>query len=546
MGVWLDEHAQFYLSNFMPQKALTIKSFRQHQPPLDYILSLFSGTLFGQTPLSLKGHSLLFGFLFLLGLPFSLKRVSKSTLIQWTPSFVFCMISPLLAYSLEARPIMLTVFISSLSFSFLVQYLKEGKDYHWLLISQVLFIQCTGAQPQIFILSSVLFFFFILFKSGEFQRGKLLFISGVISFIATLPITGMFIKATIETRKFKEELGLRTLTSGNFWDGLFQFFQEDRIFLLSFIVIGLFGTFLKKSKIDRGVILFPFFFLLFFYLIFKLLIAWTFMPRYFYSFFGAFGFSFGLSLGFIWEELEFRPKVRKLFLIFGSCLLIYGSYFNLSRPLQDSITTVRHPDWRSALHYLNKNVREGDFVQPLSFDNYGLVRRNIIVGVPYYSNETVEKTLLRPKIISQWEINPSLFVDEKRDYLFEPKAKAGDIYLVFNLENANPVYIDFLALKAKEVKDFRLLKVLRFKGSESLYSTVREIYSSLIEKFPNEVEMLAVYESLMELELSFSQDKDLFLRLFSNYSNLRMPNPQERQNYFLKRAKERGFFVTKP
>ncbi len=516
MPVWLDEHTQFAFGNQFSDYSVIGHSIEEQQPALDYVLGGFAGTLFGLNAFAIKFHALLFTFLFGSTLPKAISFFSDSLITRWLPSFIILFSNPLLAYSLEGRPLMIALFFSLIYLIFLINFIKEGKDWGWLIVSQMLFIYTTGLQPQLFI------FFTIIFSVGHLSLNKRgidafkLLSSGVICFLLHLPLLVFLIIGTKETNQFNHDFLSNFLLAIDF-DSLRdigEIYEQDKILVkfFGFFLVPSFLYVLFRRQYLKGIFLaLPFVYLFSYFIIYKTFISWNFAIRYTFCVYSL----YGLALGIVLTLLE-KLKLRKLLYVGLATLVLYAGIQNTTNPINESILYIERPDWKGVYQYLNKEVTKEDYVVRVAFGVYGDWRGSIYVGDYIYANETLKSQLVRHAKKENWSFSNHFFYDINFDY-----EKSGRYLYVMTLPYSyNHVFRDLMTESVQEKLQYRLIDLYKIPIKGNLYETKKKYFKELVEKFRPYEHITPFYETLLMMELNYGKNKEDYENILENYRNI--------------------------
>ncbi len=526
MGIWLDEHTQFYFGNGLGKSDTIGLAFFQQQPPLDYILHGFAGTLLGHTPFALKVHSSLFALLFLLIVPQALSYLSENLWVRWIPCFLLLLSNPLIAYSIEGRPLMLALFCAMVFLMMALDYFEKGKgfdsSFFWTVLSGCVFLNTTGLQPQLFIFFLLCVLAVISLLKKDKNKAGFLLGSGFLCFLYHLPIFYYLVALTEETYQFHSHFGRQFLRSIKYTSlkRIGEIYNQD-ILLIKILgglsLLGLIPNILRGDSRKIGLFIFPFLFLFGYFIIYNTFISWNFAIRYVYCSFAGIAFILGIALCEI-EKLNFRVGKIILFSLL-SLVIFYGGYKNISRPFSDSMAAIGRPDWAGIFRYLNKEMTKNDFVMRISTAEYGDWRQNVYVGDYIYASKDVYKQILRPDFIEQWDFSNYFYVGRDVDY---KKTQVRNLYYISLPYAVRERFRDLSTTHAKLVKKFFLIDLYKIEVNASLYEGTKKFYVELLEKFPLLEASLPLYESLLMLELWFAEEREFFDEVLSEYGEIRL------------------------
>lgn len=518
MGVWLDEHTQFKFGNQMTRYSVIGHAIEEQQPPLDYVLGGFAGTLFGLSAFAVKFHALLFTFLFGALLPRAISFFSDNLVTRWLPAFILLFSNPLIAYSLEGRPLMIALFFSLIFLIFALNTFKTGKDWGWLLLSEMLFIHTTGLQPQLFIFFTLITLSALLLIKKDKKGVLKLLLSGFSSLILHIPLLYFLIIGTKETNQFNHRIGRNFFESIRF-DSLRvvgEIYEQDTILikLIGFFLIPTFFWFLKKRDfLKSSLIALPFIFLFGYFIVYKTFISWNFAIRYTYCFFALYGVALGVMLS-SWERISFRKPL----LILISGLVVVTGYSNTKTTIHESIQNIERPDWHSLFDYLNKEVSKEDYIVRVSFGQYGDWRGGIYVGDYIYANDIVWYQLVRHREYKLWDFSNHFFYDADINY----KKKGRNLYILVLPFSFNPMFRDLNTESVAEKIEFRLIDLYRIPIKGSLYETKKKYFLELADKYPLHEHTTPIYETLLMLELDYAETKSDYESILRDYRDIRL------------------------
>ena len=526
MGIWLDEYTQFSIGNVQGYKDTIDLAFRQQQPPLDYILHGFAGTMIGYSPFALKVHASLFALLFLLIVPHALSYLSESLWVRWIPSFLLLLSNPLIAYSIEGRPLMLALFCAMVFMMMALDYLEKGRgvdsSFCWIVLTGWVFLNTTGLQPQLFIFFLLCVLAIISIFKGDRSKAGLLLGSGFICFLYQIPISYYLIALTEETYQFHSHFLEQFLRSLKFTSlkKVGEIYNQDILLIKVMGAVSLFGlipNIFKRDTRKIGLFIFPFIFLFGYFIIYSTFISWNFAIRYVYCSYAGIAFILGIALCEL-ERLKSRFCKTAVFFIL-STIILYGGYKNVTTPIVNSVVQIIRPDWQGLYSYLNNEMTKNDFVMRVSTAEYGDWRQIIYVGDYLYANEVVLNQILRPSNVETWDFSTFFYVGKNIDY---KKTRVRNLYYIFLPNSVRNHFQDISTSNAKLVKKFHLIDLYKIEVNDSLYEGTKSFYLQLIKKFPSLEATIPFYESLLMLELMFSEERTLFDEVLSKYAEIKL------------------------
>ena len=273
-GVTGSEIAQYITAN--PSSDIIDGSKRQQQPPLDYYLSSFSQSVFGESKFSMRFHTMIFYLMLSFILPLGIFFFCSSIWLTAIGSLLFLFNHVIRLHCVDARPINLALLTAFLFLFFYLSYFKnfnkcesDKNSLFFILAGQYLFTVSIGLQPVIFIISLFFssFWLFLLNKKTAFKK---LFITHIAAASLTAPFYfNMFLfgksaykfkKISIDSIKsYFSDLEIFYFIEKYF----FSFYRELSFFFLtviiSFIIFYLFKKRLKTPLvlIASSVLLFP-------------------------------------------------------------------------------------------------------------------------------------------------------------------------------------------------------------------------------------------------------------------------------------------------
>ena len=287
-GVSTAEIGQYIIST--SSENIIDGSKRQQQPPLDYYLSSFSQSLFGESKFSMRFHTMFFylmlSFIFPLGIFFFCSSIWMTAI----GSLLFLFNHVIRLHCVDARPLNLALLTAFLFLFFYLSYFKnfnkresDKNSLFFILASQYLFVVSIGLQPVIFIISLFFssFWLFLLNKKIAFKK---LFITHIVAALLTAPFYFNMILFGKSAYKFKK-ISINSIKSyfselkifyfiENYF---FSFYRELSYFFLTVIMSFIFFCFSKKRLkapfilIASSVLLFP----ILFDFVFQLGIIWN-------------------------------------------------------------------------------------------------------------------------------------------------------------------------------------------------------------------------------------------------------------------------------
>lgn len=337
-GVAEPELAQF---NMSLSENIVEASYRQQQPPLDYYLSAFSNSLFGESKLAVRSHTVLFYMILSFTLPLGLWFFCSSFWITIIGTLLFLFNHVIRLHAVDARPLNLALLTG---FIFLFFYLagreknQADKSFFPILASQYLFVLSIGLQPVIFIVSLFISSLWLLFDNQK-TLFKNLFLSNIITGLLALPF---YIKMWAFGRsayKFKsassESIGsyLENLNITYLIEKYFFIFYKQMSLSFSLLIISLMVIWCLKKTTERkllillsSLILFP----VLYDPLFNINIIWNGLHNWYIITFSLFLIMFSvLSLKEIKEYLS-KKIWRTFFLPLFSFLFLLNMYFQIS------------------------------------------------------------------------------------------------------------------------------------------------------------------------------------------------------------------------
>lgn len=521
MGVWNDEYTQFKHGNQLYEKLSIYFSFEQQQPPLDYFLHGLWGNLIGQNIYSLKIGSILNSFIFLISIPWGMRVVVNNIWARWAPVFLIGFSRSLMIFSLEARPISLSILLGFFFFYFCISYIKDKKGFGWLLLTEFLFIQSTGLQPQLLIFVTLVTGMILLIKEQKEMLAKKVLASGIISFFIQLPVLYYLVTFTDKTNQFHR--GLDTvLDSLKRSGGLLLEFLIDEVyicFFFAFILVSFVRTIKKKEWIDLTYFIIPLAFVLALTLSYNLFISYHFNIRYFLCFLGPFAF----LISFVaqdWINTSGDKFVIGLITILTGFNFYYSTYPNIA----SFHMGFERSDWKGVYKYLEENGSEKDLILRMSLREFGKSRRCRYPGKIFFMKEKLSQRMMGFTKVSQLDYPNCVSVDDR----FDLKQKGESLYIIQSLVGVPKRLRWALEIKGREEsRYFGGLLVLKLEVKENFYLTYRTYLRKILGK-SNDREIYApAFETLMHLELTYGSDPGLFEWAFLNYKKLNYSDSTE-------------------
>ncbi len=520
MRVWLDEYTQFSYGNQVePFSVISSSTFYDTQPPLDYVLSGFSGSIFGYSAFAIKVNALIFSFLFGALLPRTLTFFTNNLYLRWFPSFIIVFSGPVLAYSMEGRPLMIALFFSLVFLTFALNFIKTGKDWSWLFVSELLFVHTTGLQPQVFIFFSLIVLSFYLWRKKKTKEAILLLGSGFLTFLVHIPLLFLLIGGNAGRNNFLPTHLIDVFKVLNL-DNLIQFmgiYKEDHIMIMGFGIlptIALFFSLRKKDTLRTYLLLLPFIFLIGYFFLFKTFVSWKFSARYTYCFFSLYGVALGISLSYFEKLFERKTFFYSILIGFFSL----GVFYNFKNTFIENHLDIYRPDWEGVYKYLNREVSSEDYILRVGYNQYGEWRGDIYVGDYIFGNSLVQSRLLRHHRVKNWTFSKDLFVDKDVDY-----KRGGRNLYILSLPGIRPApFRDLMTNITYKKKEFFEIDVFVIPIRENLYETTKEYFLELIERAPKNEYSVPFYESLLYLEYKFGESKEFSTKLLEDFRNIRL------------------------
>lgn len=284
--IWLDEYLQIHFSS---QRFLAAdQSIHVHQPPSDYLLSLFSKMIFGMHKFTVRMNALWSYFLLATLLPLIFLRLfrSKFTVLFGMTAFF---INPSLSYfSVEARPTHLAIFWSFIFAALcLVNFHRRRLPVQLMISVAILFSLAIGIQPTIMMLAILITFVInMAIKKEATQLSTVVAI--LCSQILMVPIYLKMLNVATRLSRVNVDQKMRILNYlydfhlHNFELYLVQF--ADRIQVFALVPIGLILSLVWRSRERVGVILWltstGALMLIGFDVLFRMYIEWDLFNRY--------------------------------------------------------------------------------------------------------------------------------------------------------------------------------------------------------------------------------------------------------------------------
>jgi hypothetical protein len=540
MRIWLDEYTQFLYGIQSNGESLLKWSFYEQQPPLDYMLSGFAKTLFGKTPTALKFHVFLFSFLFYLILPFCFRLFTSEIWPRYSVVLLLLLCRPLMVYSMEARPLMLSTFFSLTSLTLLLHNLNSPSrsSYFAALFSCLLYTTTTGLQPQTFLLILCVGLTFV--KSGK--RGSS-FKIGLITFIYNIPVLYYLILLTDKTNQFNtglfDKLGLlfsmKELTKVSsiiFWD---PYLLVIPTFLLGlFYLISIYNEKRVEARsLKLFLFLFPFAYVSLYAVSYYSAISWWFSPRYTLNVFSA--LSFFLLFGMIEVSGKASTLIRKTHVIIFIALFSFGSFRVLAHPFKWYVESANRSDWRGLYSYLNKKVREGDRVLKFTLTDIGNWQGSLFVGEAFYPNTIVKQATLKNSTFYNG-VNIGVFCDKDKDY---SASSLGRVYLIHDPTRlSSPVKsINVEGMGFRLEKKFEIMELYSIEVESNAYVTIKKYFDLLLKKYPGAEATTPLLESLFCLEERYGTERG-FREYLNQYREIKVKQSWTKSGLYYDKGEE--------
>jgi hypothetical protein len=346
---WFDETTQFFFSVY-PTDHLGVTDFAaiQQQPPLSYFFSQFFRLTMGNTAFALRASVVLFSFLLILSTSFFANKQKLDPIFYLIWISFFLVQSEHAQYFIEARPIVVGIFLSFMVWLRLKEWV-DGNEALWFeLISWSTFLLLTLGYQSCFYLLLLPIIVIPQLRSKKYWRAFLL-VALIPGLLCALVWFNVFLKSIVVDQfhldqTFSQRIHQLFLMKTSLW-----LFAEagGYVFLLSCILYVTFLFYHKGKQWLQILVSFGSFGLLFpFFVLFTWsFINWGFFPKYFVLWIS----------GLYFLCLNILPQKQKSYLSLASAtvlILIFSIWFYPEERRRLKAQFLEHPDWRKIAEYL--------------------------------------------------------------------------------------------------------------------------------------------------------------------------------------------------
>lgn len=495
LPVWLDEYIQAFVLDYYPSCSIMKAAALQQQPPIDYILHQLSRYVFEDSLLGVRINSMIFSTLsvfLLLGL---MEHSGVKRYFSF-PAIVLYIIHPLFVfYSLEARPISLSVCILIVFLWFVVDFLRETESSTQakvnLFVSLLVYLTTIGLQP--IVVCIVLFLASLILCFFNEKKGKSLAIYLVAANLLSLPVFFLIYKESQGAKQFYE-----TTVLGNFEKLLSSFFTyKEKEFFLYFDLI-------TENILDTPRALFLLYVLMFvFFLVRRRLNRVVRIQLLYVLLLTLFSFSFVWIFESVWSLINWSKSIKYISNIYPILLflltLLLSSFFQKIKGIYEfglgalaaalliwsllgseqhlkyvNIENYSRADWRGL-----KTILDSDKRKKIVFDlPYSLVG--------YYSLAIPPKSLLA-KNHQTVKLCKSFNLAERKPYSLDCNNETGEgrsIYFIINqrLKSGKNFTVLFNKMSEKyQTYQLKNIFVIQVSSEKKLGHTVAKVLRNIVE-----------------------------------------------------------------
>lgn len=524
--VWLDEHLQFIFGSHLVKSNIIDKSLYQHQPPLDYLLMGSAKRLLGISAFSVKFHAIFFGAGTLLLLPRLSRAFFPSFKGEMTVAYAFALSPFFINYSLEGRPISLTLFSATLFLVFLKEVLDERKGYLWLLLSSFLLLSSTSLQPQIFIFTTLVMSTIFFWRE---QRFNLLLI-GLVSALWRLPMDFRVYAHTRDQFVFLDSSKPFLKIVTNMGYHLYFFIVQNNELLVTLIAAGIvlcfYAIFFEKRKTPSFILSLTLGFLFLYSILWDSFINSVLNPRYNIC---AYPLIY-LLVVYLFKRIEEKWKIKRIWL---NILIITLSFISIQRPLIAYSKNAQRPNWKEVYSYLNQVADADDIILNVEFGGYSDFRGEEHTGAIYYGDDEVQMALLDYQYIKDWIPPNAIYFDEKRDY----QKQNDKVFLLIDRWEQKPEFWEYEFDDLVEVKHFGGIDILSFNYEGSLYESISKVFREILLLHGVKEETTPFLESLIFMEHKLGHKKQM-RSYIDLYESLSFETDKNRRGFILDKESE--------
>jgi hypothetical protein len=512
-SLWLDEYTQMqYSLENLHISGIIQGAATEQQPPLDYYLSAFSGSIIPGHILGYRLHNIIFlsaaaalMAIFIWGRTRNFFYVSLGVaLFVFHPTLYF--------YATEARPYGLGVFWGIAFFISLLELdpsKKESFRRHFII--QIIFVLSIGLQPQVLMMSA---FLTLLFTNGikKITPWWYLWISSLTAFLF-IPFFYYLYTLAEAANQFQKSFSNSFFDSFNlttFYDYL------GSIHSFGFFYIYLLLIPLVFKKVNKLTLVFSVVFVALFYSVYFSTITWFFSEKYIVAF-------IPLLIFIICEVLELTEQFistysQKAKIILRGALLCQLLFliFNTTTRIHQNFEEYR-VDWKGFYENLSPMLASGDQVQILTLNNTYEWRMSYFIGMKVYADPIKQDQFVPPLWIEGTDdIYPDLekFTASENNalYLLSPKKWSQD--------NINPGVL-------KESKDLEVLtingvRIFKIMGVGSAWDRINYFASAILAKYPNEEWSLVLHE----LKIKYALQRNDMVTAKKHLATIRSLSPE--------------------
>lgn len=499
--IWVDEYIQYLILSRIPKGDFLLSVIKDAQPPLDYLLSNLSVSLFGANQLSLKLSALLMGYLSIILCYRIGQQYRLSNQVCLIGCLMFMSYPLVFGYQIEARPYSLAILTGMLLIFCHEEYIQSpGKSALVRVFSSTLLhLFSIGFQPMFFVATIALYM-------GSRARNKIHYFSSVFfAFIICSPFFGIFYFRDKERHIFikKKSLPISRLFSEIFENHI-TYITSNIYWTITFLVIVLISLYIKyKSKYLKigfyKPFLMPIIFLLILTTTYSKLINWPFYTRYSILLTCFIPFIFYNSV----KDLKFNSQYSHGVIFLYICFNLV--FFPLS--LREMSPIFGHNPWIKLYQRLNSQITDRDQLLFLHYDHNSQIHANDYVSSKIYGNDIVKN---KSNVFQHWPKTAEwpIFLNQKLDYC---KSFDGFLYTIYfdNYRWPNTTLLKLNVERGHElIFQDMAVHLYKLKSEGSLYKTYKSYFNDILETYGKSIKTIHILETLIVLDFLYGNDFD--------------------------------------
>ncbi len=497
--IWLDEYIQYLKLLRIPKNDFLINIFHDAQPPLDYLFTNVSVSLFGENVWALKLPSLIWGWVSVI-ICFHLGRALKVSKSYCLLGCLFFISHPIVfGYSLEGRPYSFTIMTGALLLLYHELYIQKPSTRGLRLVfsTSLLHLFSLGFQPMFFVATVTVYMFAKVKNKVNYMLANLS------AFFVASPFFYIFYTHDKEAHIHLEKTSLSIgRLESEILSRIFKYVKASPMWTITFIMSLILALYLKRKNKKEIINIFSVLFLPAFYLLTVILIFAKFINA---PFFARYILIVTCFIPYVFFSFFNGLNIRKSFLYGVTFFLICLNLSLISRSLGEIDRIFYRTDWKKIYKNLNQDFLSNDhflavnFHNPFEYDLYFTINKEIY-GSSLVNQRTIQHAFWTPST------RKVIFLDQNIDYC---QPFGGNYYIMYNddFNHSTILLSKFIGSTQEMYLREDKVTILKLPGTNTHYYTMKLYYEEVLRILGKIPVTHAFVESLMYLEFIYGDDE---------------------------------------